>query len=468
MLVAAMSTNAQITSNDHINMAEQDLMGTSRYVAMGGAMAAVGGDASAASDNPAGLGVYRRNELMLTLDYQIDKPTTGNLTTKVSCGQASWNFCFMKDRMRGVVGNNVMLNYRRIKNFRRERTVSCANMDYSLTDVIALKTNGLAEQYLQGDKAWYDSEVGWLSKMGYEGYLIDPDSTGANQWHATNMSAVDGMLKIQESGSVDEFSFTWGMNISNQWYVGAELGVRSLSYLKSSFYQERFANGDSYTLDSYVNSSGVGFISKLGFMCRPTSYLRLGVALHAPVPMAFSLHNYGELRTKGARSVFIESVDNNDSPKTFVQPMHAIFGTAFQLGTYGLISVQYDYQHDFAKGIHDTHWVKVGAEGVVANNWFFNLGYALKVRQLNEAGTLSDPIRAIPHNSVRLDTEFNNLQHAHYLSAGVSFRHKYVVVGAAYQCRLMIENIHLHELQATPTEFATTTHKLVFSIAGRY
>ena len=47
---------------------ERHLMGTARYVGMGGAMTAIGGDPTAALDNPAGLGLYRRSELSLTLD----------------------------------------------------------------------------------------------------------------------------------------------------------------------------------------------------------------------------------------------------------------------------------------------------------------------------------------------------------------------------------------------------------------
>ena len=64
---------------------------------------------------------------------------------------------------------------------------------------------------------------------------------------------LNGTLDVRESGSVDEFSFTWGMNISNQWYVGAELGLRSLTYSKSTYYSEVFDNGNRYNLDPMRN-----------------------------------------------------------------------------------------------------------------------------------------------------------------------------------------------------------------------
>ena len=464
LLVWSLAAMAQVTPYDRLVFADQDLMGTSRYVGMGGAMAAIGGDASAAGDNPAGLGLYRRSELMVTLDYQRDVPNLGYQTGKFSCGQASWNFCFAYDRMKGMVSNNVMLTYRRVKNFKRDYAMRLVDMDYSQTDVMAYKTYGLAETALQGEHAWYDSEVGWLSKMGYEGYLIDPDSVEPGLWFPSHTGNVTGELNVQESGSIDEFAFLWGMNISNEWYIGAELGMRSLTYNKSAFYNEVFADGSRYSLDTYIGASGVGMLSKLGLLYRPTRFLRFGASVHAPVPTAFSLHNYAELRT--SNGTYVESLENNHSPSWYIQPMRVVTGLAFQIGNYGLVSMEYDFQHDLEKGTPDTHWGKLGLEGVVANNWFINLGYAMKLRQLT-GGKLSDPIQQISYNSVRTDTEFSNLQYAHYISGGFSFRHKYVVAGLAYQCCLKGEKVHFHEFQSTPIALNTATHRIVLSLSWR-
>lgn len=461
---------AQVTSYDRLTFGEQDLMGTSRYVGMAGAMAAVGGDASAAAGNPAGLGVYRRSELMLTLDCQINVPSYGFRTTQFSCGQASWNFYFPLDRMRGVVGNSVMLNYRRVKNFRREYGMRLNNMDFSQTDVMALKTQGLGESELGKPDAWDNADIGWLSKVGYEGFLIDPDSVDMTLWLPHNQGSVNGTLDVRENGSVDEFSFTWGMNISNQWYVGAELGLRSLIYSKSTCYSEVFDNGNRYSLDSYVSASGVGMLSKLGVIYRPIQLLRFGAAFHAPVPMAFSIRNYADLSSinGAAPAIVVRTPEMNNSPEWINQPLRAVFGLAFQLGKQGLVSMEYDYEHDLNKRVLDTHWAKLGLEYVLANNWFFNLGYGFRVRQITEKGLLSDPINIIDNNSVRLDTEAAQLHYANHITAGISFRFKYAVAGLAYQCRLSEDLVRFHELQPDPVRMNTRTHKIVFSLAWRH
>ena len=60
-------------SQDYTRLSERTIIGTARYVGMSGAMTAIGGDPSAVTDNPAGLGLYRRAEAMATMDIGIDR-----------------------------------------------------------------------------------------------------------------------------------------------------------------------------------------------------------------------------------------------------------------------------------------------------------------------------------------------------------------------------------------------------------
>ena len=66
--------NCQLSAAQDVQrFAERQIIGTARYVGMGGAMTAIGGDPSAVIDNPAGLGLYRRSEIALTIDETIDR-----------------------------------------------------------------------------------------------------------------------------------------------------------------------------------------------------------------------------------------------------------------------------------------------------------------------------------------------------------------------------------------------------------
>ena len=50
---------------DGVKIADKDLNGTARFVGMGGAMGALGGDITTMGTNPAGIGIYRSNDCLL-------------------------------------------------------------------------------------------------------------------------------------------------------------------------------------------------------------------------------------------------------------------------------------------------------------------------------------------------------------------------------------------------------------------
>ena len=64
-------------------LSQTDLRGTARFMSMGGAFTALGGDLSTLTQNPAGIGVYRRSEIGATLDISPRKITTQTGSDKI-------------------------------------------------------------------------------------------------------------------------------------------------------------------------------------------------------------------------------------------------------------------------------------------------------------------------------------------------------------------------------------------------
>lgn len=60
---------AQTTIYDANRWMGRDLNGTARFVGMGGALGALGGDISTVGTNPAGIGIYRSNEVMASFGF---------------------------------------------------------------------------------------------------------------------------------------------------------------------------------------------------------------------------------------------------------------------------------------------------------------------------------------------------------------------------------------------------------------
>ena len=66
-LAVAFAAQAQDTYiNERITNNSSDVIGTARYVGMGGALGALGADMSVISWNPAGIGIYRRSDIAMT------------------------------------------------------------------------------------------------------------------------------------------------------------------------------------------------------------------------------------------------------------------------------------------------------------------------------------------------------------------------------------------------------------------
>ena len=80
-------------ATDLYQLSQTELRGTARFMSMGGAFGALGGDLSTLNQNPAGIGVYRGSEIGVTLDIDIQgskfTPNQGQSSTmsqtKVAC-----------------------------------------------------------------------------------------------------------------------------------------------------------------------------------------------------------------------------------------------------------------------------------------------------------------------------------------------------------------------------------------------
>ena len=67
-LALALTTSAQ-NAYDAERVIGNELNGTARFVGMGGAMSALGGDISVMGTNPAGIGIFRSNDISASFGF---------------------------------------------------------------------------------------------------------------------------------------------------------------------------------------------------------------------------------------------------------------------------------------------------------------------------------------------------------------------------------------------------------------
>lgn len=463
-LLLCVASAAMLSAQDTQRLSEQSLIGTARYVGMGGAMTAIGGDPSAVKDNPAGLGLYRRMEVMVSFDEQYDKThqvgaTDWRHTNYFSIPQVSWVFAFgnpYKDK--GVLFDNVMFSYSRLRTFNRSFAATATGQTASLADVICLNTNGLQEAALQSGNRWNDENVGWLSCQGYDTYLINP-TEGSDQWTTALLDGetLSNSLRIREYGYVNQYGLDWGMNISNRVYLGAGLRMISYSYSQTAEYYEQFGNGGDLQNKTDLTMSGIGVNGAFGIIYRPVECLRLGASIQTPTACTLSVGNSGTLSatTDSLRSVTTPT--NSTSISGFRMPLRSSVSVAFQMKQYGLLSFQYDYQHQ--KNMNDVHSLRAGLEIVPTNNLFINAGYVYE-----SSFRKQEDIVEHAYNAVRTDTYFQNIRRTQYISLGLGYRGKVFVAQAAYQLGLQSINLYAHQL-ATPYDIRTQTHRIVVTFA---
>lgn len=170
---------------DAFKYSQTELNGTARYLGMGGAFGALGGDISAMNTNPAGLAIYKSSEVVTTLSLSSASAKTDwlgskvdNSRTKVSFDNIAYVGYFPTANDEGIVSWNVGFSYNRLKNYSRNYTMATGgDLNTSLSDYVAMRAAGMPSGLLGEDKdynPYNNQDLGdWLSILGYNAGYMD-------------------------------------------------------------------------------------------------------------------------------------------------------------------------------------------------------------------------------------------------------------------------------------------------------
>lgn len=314
-LLLSVCTKAQ-TIYDAANLSGKDLNGTARFVGMGGAMGALGGDISTMGTNPAGIGIFRSHDFVTSFgfsNYSTNSKYEGRSFDSNNFRGSFDNLGFVistkignKSALRYV---NFGFNYQKAKSFYRNMETGGGLGNLSQTQYMAKMSEGI----MWGNDPLNDlnnSDLGWLSILGYQGWVItDVTTTPTNtkylddkgNWLHTpggtplyitpgeyrgegiNRNGVSS-FGSQERGGIDQYDFNVSFNFNDRFYLGMTVGAYSVNYTKYYFYSEDYKNVEGYTLQSWNKIQGSGIDVKMGAIIRPfeSSPFRIGLAIHTP------------------------------------------------------------------------------------------------------------------------------------------------------------------------------------------
>ena len=389
--------------------------GTARSVAMGNAFGALGGDFSSLSTNPAGLGLYRSGEFVITPSIgksNIEGLYLGNTASdskyNVSLDNIGYVATINSNDGSGLVSLNFGVGYNRLKNFNQNMLAQGYDSEQSMLDNIVAKSNGVYKEDLYDENNPYDYFDLWDTKMAWETYLIDLQDGSGNQYTPHGLytgDLVDQRKTTARRGYINEYLFSAAANFNHKLYIGATIGIHDLYSEESSIHSEFNVTPNFETADAFMDNfsyyqnlktSGTGYNFKLGVIYKPINNLRLGLAIHTPT--FYNLHdsyNY-KIESEIETGSYSEESPYGKYDYDMETPLRALFSAAYVIGKKGLISVDYelvdystaklrdggdqnyqfiDENNDIAEAYKSVGNLHIGGEYRLTDNFSLRAGY---------------------------------------------------------------------------------------------
>lgn len=491
------SAKAQ-SAADALNFSQSFNGGTARFVGMGGAFGALGGDFSSLSYNPAGLGVYRSSEFTITPSFKkrnvsSDYNGTNGKDTRNRLGIDNLGFVFSykpnNQSERGLINLNLAIGYNRTNDFYVNSMARGSNSVNSIMDYFAILANGNSIDDMSFPPSsdpnnnynpYLDSDAPWGAIMAWNTYLINP-TLNVNEYEAA-LNGGDGVFQkntISNKGTAGDYVLSLGANFSQKLYLGVTFGLTNINYNSSTVFSEdafpsndTIYNGDRFNFSDYYQNyetSGNGYNLKIGAIYKPIDGLRIGLALHTPT--------YYKMLDTYSYSMFSSlkyGTSTSDTPNSRYEynletPLKFIGSAAYVLKDIGLLSVDiehvnystmrfrdggdgYDYSkenEDINDAYKSVNNIKIGTE-IKVNNIFLRGGYALypspyKKGYLNEGSN-----RTI-------------------ISGGVGYREGNFFIDAAYLYSMQKEKYIFYDLNdVNPVSTKMTEGKFLVTIGLKF
>jgi hypothetical protein len=460
---------SSIWGNVHtaLNFSHTDpVMGTARYSGMGGAMGALGADPTTMKDNPAGLGIYRSSDISLTPNVYIDNDNAVGFN--INNFGLIFNFR-NSGRTKGYITSSFGIAYNRLKNFKRHSELGFR--DYSqLYPISWWGSNGIVDDAI------------FLN-------LLDND---ANSLFSGEFELIDNQIIYTEEGSMGEWNFSYGANISNKVYLGASIGVVNLDYRLTASYNEWNDGNDMWGLINYYEADGSGVNFKFGTIVTPVDFIRIGFAFHTPTFLRINSdwlpddihHNYEyavdnnneKWNLDGEFTKFkIQTPLKLQGSLGFILGKRAIIGLEYQFSNYKAMRTSgsnglYKNEKNFISDqMTSSHTAKVGTEIRIIDGLSARAGFAF----------VSSPVKDFTTAQLNEEyTEGNNFQtyplvqpkNTFYYTAGLGYRGKIFYADLAYVHQVRKENFFefIPINVSDPVDMSLTNNNIMATIGLRF
>jgi len=354
LILAIQGLTAQ-NVDDALRYSQIFYTGTARFMSMGGAFTALGGDMSTLTQNPGGLGVFRTSEISVSPQlfhnnteanfkglnrdylYNFNLGQAGIVSNLISSGGTS-----------GLINLNVGYSFNKTNNLHSTVRIQGNSTDNSMADYWADASYGI-----------YYGDLTGAAGLAYDAWVIDTiTGSGATAYgtvfsfYGDNPSSDYGQnirRLISNEGYTGEHAISIGGNYSNKIFFGATLGINTIRYTghyehleKADYYLDSGFSDFTYT--EHFENTGTGVSVKIGAIVKPVEELRIGVAFHSPVFYKIDEYFYDNISanyTDNSRYEFANDPLRYNYALT--TPFRALLGLAYQFEKLGILSVDYEF-----------------------------------------------------------------------------------------------------------------------------
>lgn len=457
VFIISINVNAQINSNalgyfeDAAIYTQQKISGSARLMALGNAGTALGPDVSSMLLNPAGLGMFNRNDFSIGTGVVINQVEsqylgpTENTTYESSVGSMQINHLGMivssitpedleNKKVKGGVFGIAVNRSNQFESLIHARGLNQAN---TYRSAVLDQMSGVPASEFEAEVAEFGSPV-TLEGAFYWAYLAN-DAGNGNYFTMDEDAPLLQEEKVTYKGGQTQWNATYASNIEDKFYWGVDVGVQRTRMTRIKQFSEvnKSATVDSlidWKLEETLQTRGIGIHLKTGVLYRPTSYWRVGASIQTPTVNSFKetfqyrvIANYNNIPlSSGVLTQEDITTIKSEFKYKMVSPWRMRLGTMFVLGKVGFLTADAEYVPYRSSSFrlrNSDEFVYAGyfdadnetIDNIMRNVWNINVGSELRYNKLRFR--LGYQYLADPY--ISLDDISRNVE---VYSAGVGFK----------------------------------------------
>lgn len=499
------------TQYETARLTGSELNGTARFVGMGGAMGALGADISTMNTNPAGIGLYRSNEISTSFGFNNTQTKSGTYDsdrTRWSWDQLGFVYSHQIGTATDLRFVNFGFNYHKSKNFNRAFASEVGLNGLSQTQQMANMVNHLSaaeidDVYNYGDVEGLSNPYDvynypYLGVMGIRSELVGIDANDRPMgWYGESNGHIG-----REIGGLESYDLNIAFNVKDRFYFGLTMGINNVNYRQNTYYTEDIYDGPHsgyYELENYYKLEGAGVDLKLGAIFRPIedSPFRIGAAIHTPMWYTLTekytsqvydklTYDFGEpeleqFECTEALEDYVNGVTLRDYEMTTPWKFQLSAGTT--IANMIALGAEYEYQ-DFStarlryengeknheqnlnvkEDLRGVHTLRVGMEARLAPEFSVRAGYNYTTAPFRKTA-----YKALDYNDMRTDVDYTNTFERNTVTVGLGYSGNAFFADLAYKYDTYKSEFYAFSADALrPVKTDNNRHQVLLTMGVRF